>query len=70
MADANDKRRDIEAQIAKLSGDTAKRYRELLNILVQNNAELSEFDELLIDVNNRVSAISDGFGSYGQMANL
>ena len=69
MADANEKRRDIEAQIAKLSGDTARRYRELLNILVQNNAALSEFDELLIDVNNRTSAISDGFGSIESQLN-
>ena len=34
MADANDKRKEIEAQINKLSGDTAKRYRELLSILI------------------------------------
>ena len=69
MADANDKRKEIEAQINKLSGDTAKRYRELLSILVQNNAALSEFDELLIDVNNRTEALSEGFGSIESQLN-
>jgi hypothetical protein len=69
MADANDKRKEIEAQINKLSGDTAKRYRELLNILVENNAALFEFDELLIDVNNRTEALSEGFGSIESQLN-
>lgn len=62
MADIDDKRRDIEAQINKLSGDTARRYRDQLNILNQNNAALSEFDDLLSVVNDRVSALSEGFG--------
>jgi len=69
MASADDKRRDIEAQINKLSGDTARRYRDQLDILVQNNAALSEFDDLLVDVNNRVSAISEGFAGVESQLN-
>ena len=61
MAAADDKRRELETQINKLSGDTARRYRDQLNLLVQQNAALSEFDDLLIDVNNRVSSMSEGF---------
>ena len=62
MADIDDRRRDIEAQINKLSGDTARRYREQLNYLNQNTAALSEFDDLLSLVNDRISALSEGFG--------
>jgi hypothetical protein len=62
MATADDKRRELEEKINKLSGDTAKRFRDQLNLLVQQNAALSEFDDLLIDVNARVSAMSEGFG--------
>ena len=69
MASADDKRRDIEAQINKLSGDTARRYRDQLDVLVQNNAALSEFDDLLVDVNNRVSAISEGFAGVESQLN-
>ena len=63
MADINDKRREIEAQINKLSGDTAKYYRDQLDTLNRTSTTLADFNNLLIDVNNRVSALSDGFGS-------
>lgn len=69
MADANDKRRDIEAQINKLSGDTAKYYRDQLNTLIRTNAALTDYDLLLSDVNDRVSAISDGFGEIESQLN-
>jgi hypothetical protein len=62
MAAADDKRREIEAQINKLSGDTARYYRDQLNTLTRSNAALSEYNILLSDVNDRVSAISEGFG--------
>jgi hypothetical protein len=63
MADIDDRRRDIEAQINKLSGDTARHYQNQLNTLNQNNASLSEFDTLLSLVNDRVTALSEGFSS-------
>jgi len=62
MADKDDLRRQIEAQISKLSGDTAKAYREHLTALnTITTTSLPAYQQLLDNINDTVSDMSEGF---------
>ena len=62
MADKDDLRRQIEAQISKLSGDTAKAYRDHLTALnAITTTSLPAYQQLLNNINDTVSDMSEGF---------
>jgi len=62
MASTDDLRRQIEAQIAQLSGDTAQAYRDQLNALnVVTSTSLPAYQQLLDNINDTVADMSEGF---------
>ena len=63
MATPDDLRRQIETQIAQLSGDTAQHYRDQLDLLNSQNASLARYQQTLRDINRTVSDTLTGFAS-------
>jgi archaellum component FlaC len=62
MASRDDLRKQIEAQIAQLSGDTAQAYREHLNALnAITSTSLPAYQQLLDNINDTVADMSEGF---------
>jgi archaellum component FlaC len=62
MADKDDLRKQIETQISKLSGDTAKAYRDQLTALnALTTTSLPAYQQLLNNINDTISDMSEGF---------